>query len=410
MKALLMTEDGFQCECSSFTGEGEVFGELVFNTGFTGYQEIITDPSYRGQIVMMTNTMIGNYGIRFDEGESLRVHTGGFVVKEYGGAPIGSRETVTQDPRPHSSGEHGNAVFERGAKHPFFRKTKNHRDSVTLHGRVVTSLSAYLADQGVLGVEGVDTRLLTRRIRERGEMKAGITTRTLDAERFLTKVKASPGLVGRDLVKEVTCPEPYLYADGGGARIAALDCGIKISSLYELASLGCRVEVFPSHSSKSDILKTKPDGVLLSNGPGDPASLPGIVDLTAGLIGEVPVFGICLGHQIIGQALGGKTFKLKFGHHGGNHPVRDERTNKVYITTQNHGFAVDPGTLKGKDVEITFVNLNDRTNEGMRHKTLPLFSVQFHPEAAPGPHDTLALFGEFLEMIAKRGQCGSRHA
>jgi carbamoyl-phosphate synthase small subunit len=403
MKALLMIEDGFRCECSSFTGEGEVFGELVFNTGFTGYQEIITDPSYRGQIVMMTSTMVGNYGIRFDEGESLRVHTGGFVVKEYGGAPIGSREPGMPGPGPRGVGEQENALFERGAKQPFFRKIKDHRNPVTLHGRVVTSLSDFLAAQNVLGVEGVDTRLLTKRIRERGEMKAGITTRTLDGERFLARVKSSPGLLGRDLVKEVTCSEPYLYADGGGARIAVLDCGIKISSLYELASRGCRVEVFPSHASKKDIMKTKPDGVLLSNGPGDPAALPGIVDLAAGLIGELPVFGICLGHQIIGQALGGQTFKLKFGHHGGNHPVRDERTKKVFITTQNHGFAVDPDTLKEKDVEVAFVNLNDRTNEGLRHKTLPLFSVQFHPEAAPGPHDTLALFDEFLGMIAKGG-------
>jgi carbamoyl-phosphate synthase small subunit len=387
-----MLEDGWRCECSSFTGEGEVFGELVFNTGLTGYQEIITDPSYRGQIVMMTNTMMGNYGIRLDEDESLKIHTGGFVVKEYAGAPLGVKGPGTPEA----------GSLEAKAKHPVFRKTKDHRDPISLHGRVVTSLASYLAGQRVLGVEGVDTRLLTKRIRERGEMKAGITTRTLVGEEFLAKVRASPGLVGRDLVKEVTCLEPYLYADGDGARIAVLDCGIKISSLYELASRGCRVEVFPSHSTKKDIVKTKPDGVLLSNGPGDPAALPGIVDLVAGLIGELPVFGICLGHQMIGRALGGRTFKLKFGHHGGNHPVRDERTKKVFITTQNHGFAVDPDTLKENDVEITFVNLNDRTNEGLRHKTLPLFSVQFHPEAAPGPHDTLALFDEFLGMIRER--------
>jgi carbamoyl-phosphate synthase small subunit len=362
---------------------------------------------------MMTNTMVGNYGIRVGEDESLRIQTGGFVVKEYAGAPLGGEETgVFRTGAP--LGEEGTGTLDTGRpaaekKHPIFRKTRDHRDPVSLHGRVVTSLSSYLARQNVLGVEGVDTRLLTKRIRERGEMKAGITTRTLDGERFLAKVRASPGLVGRDLVKEVTCPEPYLYAEGEGARIAVLDCGIKISSLYELASRGCRVEVFPSHASKKEILKSKPDGVLLSNGPGDPAALPGIVGLAAGLIGELPVFGICLGHQIIGQALGGRTFKLKFGHHGGNHPVRDERTKKVFITTQNHGFAVDPDTLDEKAVEVTFVNLNDRTNEGFRHKTLPLFSVQFHPEAAPGPHDTLTLFDEFLGMIGKRRQREHAH-
>jgi carbamoyl-phosphate synthase small subunit len=415
MKALLMLEDGWHCECSSFTGQGEVFGELVFNTGLTGYQEIITDPSYQGQIVMMTNTMVGNYGIRSGEGESLRIHTRGFVVKEYAGEPLGGRGNGvpgTEDP----SGDKGRAKAEPGTldtemlethaggnvtKHPVFLKTKDHRDPVSLHGRVVTNLASYLAAQGVLGAEGVDTRFLTKHIRERGEMKAGITTRTLDGEKFLAKVRASPGLVGRDLVKEVTCPEPYLYADGGEARIAVLDCGIKVSSLYELASRGCRVEVFPAYATKKDIVRTKPDGVLLSNGPGDPAALPGIVGLVQSLIGELPIFGICLGHQMIGQALGGRTFKLKFGHHGGNHPVRDERTKKVFITTQNHGFAVDPDTLQEKDVEVSFVNLNDRTNEGLRHKTLPLFSVQFHPEAAPGPHDTLTLFDEFLEMIGQ---------
>jgi carbamoyl-phosphate synthase small subunit len=395
MKALLMLEDGWHCDCSSFTGEGEVFGELVFNTGLTGYQEIITDPSYRGQIVMMTATMVGNYGIRSGEDESLRVHTEGFVVREYGGEPLdtGAKWSAME-------GESG--AGGEGLKHPVYRRGKDDRDPVTLHGRVVTSLASYLARQGVLGVEGVDTRLLTKRIRERGEMKAGITTRTLDTETFLARVKASPGLAGRDLVKEVTCPEPYLYAEAGGPRVAVVDCGIKISSLHELARRGCRVEVFPAHASKQDVMRSRPDGVLLSNGPGDPAALAAVVDLTSGLVGELPVFGICLGHQMIGQALGGRTFKLKFGHHGGNHPVRDERTKKVYITTQNHGFAVDPGTLGRADVELTFVNLNDRTNEGLVHRTLPLFSVQFHPEAGPGPHDTRGLFDEFLARVAER--------
>jgi carbamoyl-phosphate synthase small subunit len=385
MKSLLMLEDGWCSECTSFTGEGEIFGELVFNTGLTGYQEIITDPSYQGQIVMMTATMVGNYGIRDDESESLHIHTEGFVVKEYGGDRLGSGEGTALKP-----------------VRPLYRPFKNHNKPQTLHGRVVTNLASYLSGQDVLGVEGVDTRSLTKYIREQGAMKAGLTTKTLDKTAFLRRVKEAPGLLGRDLVREVACAEPYLYSEGDAERIAVLDCGIKISSLYELASRGCRVEVFPAYAAKSDIMKSGPDGILLSNGPGDPAALPSIVDLVAGLIGELPIFGICLGHQMIGQALGGKTFKLKFGHHGGNHPVRDERTKKVFITTQNHGFAVDPATLNAKDTEITFVNLNDGTNEGLRHKKLPLFSAQFHPEAAPGPHDTLSLFEEFLAMIGKR--------
>jgi carbamoyl-phosphate synthase small subunit len=389
MKALLILEDGWSCDCSSFTGEGEVFGELVFNTCLTGYQEVITDPSYSGQIVMMTGTMVGNYGIRQDENESLRIHTEGFVVKEYGGEPYGGTPVARA----------GEASCTPASTPPVFRPFKDHRNPETLHSRVINSLSAYLAGQRVLGVEGVDTRSLTKHIREGGAMKAGITTRVEDRASFLMKVKDSPGLVGRDLVKEVTCPQPYLYSNGERARIAVLDCGIKLSSLWELASRGCRVEVFPCGAAKRDIMKTKPDGVLLSNGPGDPAALTSIVNLVASLIGELPVFGICLGHQMIGQALGGKTYKLKFGHHGGNHPVRDERTKKVFITTQNHGFAVDPETLKGKDVEITFTNLNDHTNEGLRHRKIPLFSAQFHPEAAPGPHDTLPLFDEFLSMV-----------
>lgn len=384
MKALLMLEDGFYTECESFTGEGEIFGELVFNTSLTGYQEIITDPSYRGQIVMMTNTMVGNYGIREGEDESLRIHTEGFVVREYSGEPLDNKQAER---------------LSVSSKPPSFKRGLNFNDPLTLHSRVVTNLATYLKSQNVMGISGVDTRMFTKHIREQGAMKAGITTKTLDKEKFLIKVKKSPDIVGRDLVKEVASKEPYLYNDSDGPRIAVLDCGIKESSLRELAQRNCRVEVFPAYSNEEDILRSKPDGILISNGPGDPAALKSIVETVQNLIGKVPIFGICLGHQIIGQALGAKTFKLKFGHHGGNHPVRDEATKKVYITTQNHGFAVNTEDLEKRNVDITFINLNDFTLEGMKHKKYPLFSVQFHPEAAPGPHDTLFIFDEFINMV-----------
>jgi len=383
MKALLMLEDGLSFECESFSGEGEVFGELVFNTALTGYQEIITDPSYKGQIVMMTASMIGNYGIRENEDESACIHVEGFVVREYGGKKLDKNDLKIKY-RP----EHTLSYSGKGPG----------KTSESLHNPVATSLAGYLGSTGVVGVEGADTRFLTKYIREKGAMKAGITTGTLDKKKFLKMVKYSPDIVGRNLVKEVTTRSPYLFSDGEGPRIAVLDCGIKVSSLALLAQRGCHVEVFPASSAKQDILTSKPDGVLLSNGPGDPAALGGIVSLVESLIGEVPIFGICLGHQIIGQAIGARTFKLKFGHHGGNHPVRDEKTGKVYITSQNHGFAVDTKTLDTRDVEVSFINLNDHTLEGIRHKKLQLFSVQFHPEAGPGPHDTMYLFDEFLRM------------
>jgi carbamoyl-phosphate synthase small subunit len=341
MKALLMLEDGWSCECESFTGEGETFGELVFNTGLTGYQEIITDPSYRGQIVMMTASMIGNYGIRIDEDESIRIHTEGFVVKEYAGEPLD---------------EHAFSHAVNEQDFPRYTQKGSNADVKFFHNSIASSLAQYLHSSKVLGVEGVDTRELTKYIRDKGAMKAGISTRTLDGETFLKKVTSSPDIVGRDLVQEVTADNPYLYSEGNRFRIAVLDCGVKISSLRELARRGCRVEVFPTSTSKKEIIES-------------------------------------------GLALGAKTFKLKFGHHGGNHPVREEKSKKVYITTQNHGFAVDMDTLDENEIELTHINLNDYTLEGMRHTRLPLFSVQFHPEAGPGPHDTLSLFDEFLHMV-----------
>lgn len=385
MKALLILEDGWSCQCESFTGEGEVFGEIVFNTGMTGYQEIITDPSYHGQIVVMTSTMVGNYGIREYEDEAQQVYVEGFVVREYSGEDLNPSDV--------------RKLSLRGF-HPVYEGLNDSRPEL-LHHRVISNLASYLAAQGVLGVEGVDTRALTKHIRDKGAMKAGISTRTLEPEKLLSKVIESPGLVGRDLVREVTTDEPYLYSGGNGARIAVLDCGVKISTLRELAKRGCRVEVFPAGARKSDILGSRPDGLLLSNGPGDPAPVAGVVELVDELMGCVPIFGICLGHQMIARALGGKTFKLKFGHHGGNHPVRDERSGKVYITTQNHGFNVAQESLPLHDIELTFINLNDGTLEGLHHKKYPVFSVQFHPEAGPGPHDTRFLFDEFIAMIKR---------
>ena len=402
MNALLMLEDGWSCECESFTGSGEVFGEIVFNTGLTGYQEVITDPSYQGQIVLMTCTQIGNYGIRENEDESMRIFTEGFVVREYSGRKLDTKEA------DRLAQPEGNPVLDRKKQQDKSgdpeksASTKSGllgRPSATTHNSVRTSLSNYLYSQNVLGVQGVDTRELTRHIRDRGAMNAGITTKTMDPDAFQKKVQAAPKLEGRNLVKEVVSAAPYLYCEGKGQRIVVLDCGIKISSLRELARRGCRVEVFPAGSSRDDIMAAKPDGILLSNGPGDPAAVPEVVSLVKEILGEVPIFGICLGHQMISQALGAKTFKLKFGHHGGNHPVRDERTKKVYITTQNHGFNVDDETLTREDIEVTFVNLNDHTIEGLKHRKHDLFSVQFHPEAGPGPHDTLWLFDEFLEMV-----------
>ena len=366
-KALLVLEDGSVFEGTAFAGDGVTMGEVVFNTGMTGYQEVITDPSYKGQIVTMTYPLVGNYGINDEDMESAGIHLEGFIVKEY-----------------------------------------QHNPS---NWRMTQSLKHFLDNSGKIGLEGIDTRALTRRLRLSGSMKGIISTKTQNVAALLEKVKAYPGLVGRDLVREVSCSTPYLWKNGAPhvgklpskkpvkkLRVVVLDCGVKYNILRLLENNGCEVLVLPAFSTGKDILAHKPDGVLLSNGPGDPAALPYIVDAACTIIGQVPVFGICLGHQIIGQAIGGYTEKLKFGHHGINQPVKNVDTGRVEITSQNHGFVVVPASV-GSKAENTHHNLNDSTSEGMRMPQT--FSVQYHPEAAPGPHDSEYLFSQFVELMKK---------
>ncbi len=357
MRALLALEDGRIFEGVSFGAQGERAGEVVFNTGMTGYQEILTDPSYKGQIVAMTYPLIGNYGVNDADAESRGLWLEGFVVRELSEAPSN------------------------------WRSEKD--------------LGAYLKENGVVGIEGVDTRALTRHIREAGAMKAVISTSDLDPSSLVDKARRSPGLSGIDLVRDVTCDQPYTFADQDGPTVVVLDCGVKFSTLRQLRLAECTVEVVPAHTPVGEILAYEPAGVLLSNGPGDPAAVTCVVDTARELLsmGTIPLFGICLGQQILGLALGGKTFKMKFGHHGSNHPVKDLDTGRIDITVQNHGFCVDPDSLDRDEIEITHVNLNDHTLEGLRHKTLPVFSVQFHPEAGPGPHDARHLFKRFVETM-----------
>ncbi len=365
MKALLVLEDGTVFRGESFGAAGERYGEVVFNTSMTGYQEIITDPSYKGQIVAMTYPLIGNYGVNPEDVESRKPFLEGFVVKEY--------------------------------------------SKVASNWRSRQSLGDYLKENKIMGIEGIDTRVLTLHIRQAGAMKAVLSTIDPDEKSLMKKAGKSAGLVGVDLVKEVTIDKKYVWRSkvkGSKPRfsVAVLDCGVKFNSLRELEKNECRVIVLPAKTSAEEILGLKPDGLLLSNGPGDPAAVGYVIETTRRLIGKLPIFGICLGHQMLGLALGGKTYKLKFGHHGANHPVKDLRTGRVCITSQNHGFCVDIKSLPGKEMEITHINLNDRTVEGMRHRKAPAFSVQFHPEASPGPHEAEYLFGEFMRMMEKHAK------
>ena len=367
MKAVLALADGQSYVGRSFGSEGEALGEVVFNTSMTGYQEILTDPSYEGQMVAMTYPEIGNVGVNPEDVESRKPFVKGFMVKEY--SPVPSNWRATQ------------------------------------------SLHQYMKDHGIVGIEGIDTRSLVKHLRDRGSQEGIISTVQQSPEELIAKAQGSPGLLGRDLVKEVTCQDPYGWDVGkwelgrgyqpkgqSGYSVVAYDYGIKFNILRGLVESGCNVKVVPARTPADDVLAENPDGIFLSNGPGDPDGVPYGKEIVQKLIGKKPIFGICLGHQILGLALGGKTYKLKFGHHGGNQPVMDLTTQKVEITTQNHGFAVEANSLKGSTV-VTHVNLNDCTVEGLAHKELPIFSVQYHPESSPGPHDAHYLFRRFVEMM-----------
>ena len=356
--AILALEDGQVFRGFSFGAEGEAYGEVVFNTSMMGYQEILTDPSYKGQMVCMTYPLIGNYGVNKEDMESAKPFLEGFIVKEV--------------------------------------------SRIYSNWRATEGLGSYMKRHNIVGIEGIDTRRLTKHIREHGAKKGVISTTDFDGKSLIQKAKVSPGLEGRDLIKEVTCKKAYDWNASGKYRVAAIDSGIKHNILRNLEARGCQVRVFPATTQAKEITAFKPHGLFLSNGPGDPAALPYIVNTVKELMAmKLPVFGICLGHQILGQAFGGKTFKLKFGHHGGNQPVQDLETGAVLITAQNHGFAVDVDSISDKNVVLTHVNLNDRTCEGMEHKVLPIFSVQYHPEAAPGPHDAAYHFDKFIEMMKK---------
>ncbi len=375
MKAILALEDGTIFTGRSFTGHGETAGEVVFNTSMSGYQEILTDPSYCGQMVTMTYPLIGNYGINDEDMESDRIQARALIVKEYQEYPSNWRSQK--------------------------------------------SLADYLKANNIPGLEGIDTRALTRHIRLKGAMKAALSTQDLDPDCLVEKARQSPDMVGLDLVKEVTCREPMLWQDGrpiklenglkqfqwpdkpGAFRVVAMDYGVKFNILRSLEKKGCTILLLPADADPETIDRLDPHGLFLSNGPGDPAAVNYAVETIRNQIGKRPLFGICLGHQLVGLALGGKTFKLKFGHRGANQPVKDLKTGKVEITSQNHGFCVDMESLKDQDIELSHINLNDNTLEGLVHKKIPLFSVQYHPEASPGPHDATYLFDRFIEMMER---------
>ena len=368
MKAALALADGRVFFGQALGASGEISGEVVFNTSMSGYQEILTDPSYRGEIVTMTYPLIGNYGINREDVESSRPHLAGFIVKEACDMPSNWRSEM--------------------------------------------SLDAYLKENNIIGLSGIDTRALVRHIRDKGAQTGIISTVDLDADSLVAKAKAAPSIVGQDLVQEVTCKDRYDWDEGtwdlangyekqqepAKYKVVAYDFGIKYNILRNLVSKGCAVTVVPANTPAEDVLAMQSDGVFLSNGPGDPEPVTYAQENIRQLLGKVPLFGICLGHQLLSIALGGKTYKLKFGHRGGNQPVRRGEGHNVEITSQNHGFAVDASTLQD-DAFVTHINLNDNTVEGLEHKTMPAFSVQYHPEASPGPHDANYLFGEFIKLM-----------
>jgi carbamoyl-phosphate synthase small subunit len=359
MKAILALEDGRTFAGRGFGAEGETVGEVVFNTSMSGYQEILTDPSYAGQIVVMTYPHIGNYGTNRIDEESRRPYVEGFVAREF--------STIASSWR---SGE---------------------------------SLETYLQRHRIVCISEVDTRALVLHIRDRGAMRGVISTANLDAEALIQKARSARSMLGCDLASEVSCKVSYPCSSenlaGMRFKVVAYDYGIKRSILENLAHVGCDVTVVPALTSHEEVLSQNPDGVFLSNGPGDPEPLEYAVKSIRSLLGRIPVFGICLGHQLMGLAFGGRTYKLKFGHRGGNQPVKNLFTSRVEITAQNHGFAVDPDSLDANHVEITHINLNDQTLEGIRHRSIPAFSVQYHPESSPGPHDSHYLFEEFKQLM-----------
>ena len=358
MKARLVLEDGMVYHGKSFGAGKDLFGEIVFNTSMSGYQEIITDPSYAGQVVMMTYPHIGNYGINSEDMESDRPFLSGFIVKELCEFP------------------------------------SNYRSE--------QSLDEFLKTHGITGLQGIDTRAVTRRIREIGAMRCMIAVSDLPDKDLIEKVRNSAQMEGAELVSSVSSGKVETIGETNAKfKVALIHYGMKGNIAKELIKRGCSLTIFPAKVTASEILESNPDGIMLSNGPGDPAAVKYAIDTIKELIGKkIPIFGICLGHQLLAHALGAKTYKLKFGHRGANHPVLDKSTGKVEITTQNHGFSVLPESLSD-DVELTHLNLNDGTVEGLRHKNLPLFSVQYHPEAAPGPHDSRYLFDRFIDMMDK---------
>ncbi|MGC8809952.1 MAG: glutamine-hydrolyzing carbamoyl-phosphate synthase small subunit [bacterium] len=380
-QAILALEDGTIFSGWAFGADGERCGEVVFNTSLTGYQEVLTDPSYKGQIVTMTYPLIGNYGVNEEDFESIHPWVEGFVVKEY--CPFPS------------------------------------------NWRAQGSLSDFLKRYDIVAIEGVDTRALTKHIRCAGAMRGVISTQDFDHKSLIEKARRSPYMMGKDWVQAVTCKEAYVWGKGGTLwgtgpalwtwgkgqnldlsgedkfRVVAMDFGIKHNIIRHLISRGCEVVVVPATTKAEEILSWHPHGIFLSNGPGDPAAVPYAIETVKSLLGRKPIFGICLGHQLLGLAMGGKTYKLKFGHRGGNQPVKNLTNGRVEITTQNHGFCVDLETLSKKEIEITHINLNDLSLEGMRHRYLPIFSVQYHPEASPGPHDASYLFDEFISLMKK---------
>ena len=370
--ATLVLRDGRVFRGHALGAHGETSGEVIFNTAMQGYQEILTDPSYRGQIVTMTYPMIGNYGLNDEDIESRRPWVNGLVVKEAAPYPSNFRSRV--------------------------------------------SLDDYMKAHDLVGIQGIDTRALTRHLRDAGAQDGIIATGDVEVERLRERARALPGLVGRDLVTEVTVDEPFNWREGpwdlargyrpappARHKVVAFDSGIKLNILRQLAGVGCDVTVVPAATPAAAVLERKPDGIFLSNGPGDPEGVPYLVDSVKALLGRVPIFGICLGHQILGLAAGGRTYKLPFGHHGANHPVKDLTTGRIEITSQNHGFAVDPESLAKTGWEATHRNLNDGTCEGLRHREWPVFSVQYHPEASPGPHDANVLFHRFVDLMNQKG-------